>query len=171
MSRISQYNANGLVKFLLKKRDEEVNKAKKELGDYVEQLAYSRIPTTVISLYREHPKYLKTACSVQVSGFGFEYKTFSTTNYFPSQVGSNFQVVLVEGEVERLRILDHKYEDLLKEKKLLSDELLTLIFSLRTYRKILEVIPESKQFLQELGSISLVPAVNSDVTSILNRLK
>jgi hypothetical protein len=62
MSRISQYNANGLVKFLLKKRDEEVNKAKKELGDYVEQLAYSRIPTTVISLYREHPKYLKTAC-------------------------------------------------------------------------------------------------------------
>lgn len=171
MSKISKTNTINLVKFLLKKRDEEIDKAKQELGSYVERLVLTRTPTSVITLYESYPNYLRTSSCVQVSGFGFEYKTFLTPNKFPSLNGNTFQVTLVEGEVKELRTLDLKYEQLVSKRQVLSDELRNLIFTLGTYRKIVETIPESKEFLQQLYSITLVPSVSPNVSSILERLK
>lgn len=174
MARISKENVKSIVEHLLTKRTEEVKLAEKLVKEYVEKLVIEKTNPTILEAFKNFPNYFQTTHLVQVSGFGFNYETFYTLNNCIKNLrGSSYIQLVIEDELvaKKLGELQNKVDILKNNKEVIKGELLTLIFSLGTYKKVIETIPDSKVFIEKLDPSKFTPMVNKSVTSILNKLK
>ena len=172
MSRVSKANVEGLLKFLLKKRSEKIEEVKLEIKKYIDTLVFKRIPFEVCSIQKLFPGYFRLTYDVQVSGFGFNYEYFSSlTSHVRNEEGHYTQLVLEKEEAITLGKLNTKLKLLEKEKTSLKSDLEKLIYSLKTSTKIIETIPDSKEFFDSLGMNTQVAVIPENTVEILKRLK
>lgn len=172
MASMSKVNVEGLVKFLLKKKTEKISEVESRISDYIETLVRKSIPAIISDSFKKFPGYFKITTGVQVSGFGFNYKYYSTEKpYINGHNGSFIQVVLEGGEADKLSNLDLEKLTLEKETESLRNDLRNLIFSLKTPNKVIEIIPSSKEFFDTLIPNYKVAVIPKNTLSILKRLK
>lgn len=173
MARISKDNVNALVSELLKKRTAELREVENEVSIYVESLVVKNTHTLILDAFKKYPNYFVPTKSVQVSGYGFNYQLFYTKNNCVRNCKSSsyHQLIIEEKEAKFLSILQSKVDALKKNIEGIKKELTTLIFSLGTYKKVIETIPESKPFIEKLDPSKFTPMVSKEVSTILNKLK
>lgn len=124
-----------------------------------------RVSKEVLDFYEKHPKYVKSTRLFRLIGNGFNYSYLNTVNEVP-YIGDNSFEPKPE-EAKKLLELINKKQDLKDKLNKLVSEIENLLYSLRTYLKVLIEFPEAEPFLPKTISNKLMINV-SDIRKKLN---
>jgi len=164
MSIITKSMAAEVAKKLTEKKAENLTAAKKELQKVFTEMYEQGANSEILKLYTKYPSYFNSRTEFQVSGNGMSYEWFETTKALPCY---NAQFKPDENQAAELIRLKGVKEAREVELRKLRYELETVLWSLRSYKKIAEFLPEAAPFLPE--KITTALAVN--VSDLRQRLK
>ena len=164
MSIITKTMAAEVAKKLTEKKAESSAAAKTELQRAFTEMYEQKVNPEILKLYAKHPSYFNRRTDFQVSGNGLSYEWFETTKEMPC---ANAQFKPDADQAEELIKLKGVKDARDSELRKLRYELETVLWSLRSYKKIAEFLPEAVPFLPQ--KITTALAVN--VSDLRQRLK
>lgn len=165
MSRITKEIAKEVAQKLTEKKREQIKKTDLELRSKLESMIYKRLPKDVVELFKKHPKYFNTKSCFRVSGNGLNYEYLYTNNEIPYTENSSFDPS--PEEAKELIKLNNKVTDLKNKKNELFREIENLLYSLRTYSKVIAEFPEAEPFLPK----TITNKLTINVSDIRQQLK
>jgi len=164
MSIITKSMAAEVAKKLTEKKANTLAAAKIELQKVFTEMYEQKINPEVLKLYTKYPSYFNSRTDFQVSGNGLNYEWFETLKAMPC---INAQFKPDGNQAAELIRLKGVRDDIGTELRKLRYELETVLWSLRSYKKIAEFLPEAAPFLPAKITTALV--VN--VSDLRQRLK
>lgn len=164
MSRVTKEIAREVAEKLLTLKCEEVKKLDLKIKEMLEGYILKKLPKEVLELSKKYPTYLNSSNDFSVSGNGFSYQHLNTINKLPC---SNTSYEPTPEEAKDLLIVVNKKEDLRQSYFKLIRDIESLLYSLRTYNRVITEFPEAVKFLPNNVSDKLM--VN--VLEIRNQLK
>jgi len=163
MSIITKVIASEVAIKLTAKKQEEINLLRTELREEFESIYLKTIPSEVLKCYEKFPNYFEARNEVSVSGNGFNYQRLFFTKKLPT---SSSHYLPNSVDCESLLKKENAIQDKSKEISKLRTDIEVALFSLRSYKRIIEQFPEAEPFLPE--KISNALAINiSDIQSKL----
>jgi len=164
MSRITKEIASEVALKLISKKSDEIIKLDKEISEIFEVMVLSKLPRAVKETFKSNKVFFNRRKSFQISGNGFDYVYVNTTNEVPY---NNSSFVATAEESKILLPMVNKKTELEVNYRKLYREIETLLYSLRTYSKVIAEFPEAEPFLP--ASISNKLMLN--VSDIRKQLK
>ena len=154
MSRITKELANRIAEKLISKQLEEVKKLNFEFEEKVYLAILKTIPKEVMDCYEKNPDFFNTTRSFYMYGKGWHSETIASSKKLPK---NNFFSAEKLNEADSNKLL--KERQLIDDKKLEAKKLLkeieVALYSLRTYTRISEHLPEAIPFLPSATSTAL----------------
>lgn len=165
MSRITKDIANEVAKKLTQNKTDEIENLENELRLKVHDIVKKRIPDSIIKLFKIHPNYFIKKSYFQFVGNGMNHKGFYINNELPFI--QNNVVEPSKLEADTILKLDNEITNLKTKRNTLRSEIRELLYSLRTYSKVISEFPEAEPFLPKTITNKLI--VN--ISDIRNQLK
>jgi len=165
MSRITEEIAKEIAEKLTEKKKEEIKKTELELRSKLEDFIYLKLPKDVVDLFKKQPNYFNTKSCFRVSGFGLNYEYLYTNNEVPYVNNNSFEPS--EEQAKILLKLNNKVTDLKKKKSELFRNIENVLYSLRTYTKVIAEFPEAEPFLPK----TITNKLSLNVSDIRQQLK
>lgn len=163
MSIITKVIASEVAIKLTAKKQKEINLLRTELREEFESIYLKTIPTEVLKCFEKFPNYFESRNEISVSGNGLNWQRLFFTRKLPVNSGTYLPNKV---DAESLLKKENNIQDRNKEILKLRTEIEIALFSLRSYKRIIEQFPEAQPFLPE--KISNALAINiSDIQSKL----
>lgn len=163
-SRISVEETRQLTNKLLAKHREEIAQLQERKEQFVLEQALSIVPEKVQSLFKDYPNYIETRNSFYLR---YDGRTYEWT-HVGEEVPAHNDVIQIDSETNR------RYEELVDaafKAKVnydeLHDELYNVIYSLRSFKRIVKEIPEAEEFLPKDQEVKAL----MNLTSLRERIK
>lgn len=141
------------------KFNEVENENERKLIEACKKQIEKNIPKELLDIQVKYPQYLNTTCSVEFSDkhlaceAGKRY--FDLQDYYPVEEWARLEVE-VKGEIKKIL---EKMVKIKKEKQQLKIDLKAILFSVTTVKKLLEIVPEFKDYFPENKTeTAIVPA-------------
>lgn len=164
MSVITKTMAAEAAKKLTEKKAEDLQKSAEKISEVFEEMYKKTLSSEVLDLFEKHPSYFKSRTSFQLKGEGLNYEYVCLNKGLP--YSSNIFTPTKTQAAELRKALD----SIERKRKILHDlktEIEITLWSLRSYKKIAEFLPEAVPFLPQKMTTAL--AVN--VSDLRQRLK
>lgn len=166
--RISKDSSRLVASQMLKARYDQQEKLLKELSSLTTSIVLKDMDKGLLKTFKSYPKYFRTRQSVEIFGKGFTGISIPLESKIPtaSEWGSD----RISFDDKTNEWLFDKYKKLTSyknETENLRKELENTLFTLGTFKKIQEALPEAVPFLPK----SSVTAVIPDLNKLRQRLK
>lgn len=164
MSIITKTMAAEVAKKLTEKKAEDLQKTAAKISELFEEMYKETLNPEVLNLFEKHPSYFKSRTDFQLKGEGLNYEYVSLSKGLP--YSSNIFTPTKTQAAGLRKALDSKER---KRKTLhdLKNEIEITLWSLRSYKKIGEFLPEAIPFLPE----KITTALALNVSDLRQRLK
>lgn len=162
--RITKQIAENVASKLLLKKNEYLNLSKDDLEKLVCEIMKSKVPESVLKVFKSNPEYVETSNYISLNGNGFNWERVCLGKQIPCK-NTDYTPTYEES-----RIISEKINTFQKLKKEISDlkhELVVNIFNLKTYKQVEENFPEAYVFLPEIKN----NAVAVNLTTLRAKLK
>lgn len=165
--RITNELAEHVSDKLLAQKKEAIQVLKRERAQVVDTIVVETYPPEVTTFMQEHPGYVQTSTSFNISGHGFNGGHFSASRPHPHK-GTRHIHLTDAKKADKLFKLDTKLEKAENELRNTRNELIELLKNFRTAKKAITEFPECAQHFPT-ESIPMPLAV--DLSRIRNFLK
>lgn len=167
MSRINRSIAEEVAAKLVAPKKEKLETRQKQFSEHITELCLNRIPSDIIVVYDELPKYFQTTCFFRPFGNGWNMQHLELTERLPSLNGNSFSF---EMEVKTSNALLKEYnrnKDQKEQIEQLERDLVNTLLNLKTYKAVTENFPEAAEHLPKI--VNNTVALN--LSDIRNRIK
>ena len=163
MSRITKQIAEDVSKAMTAEKRKAANELKEKFQVIVTAMAFERVPESVQTLFGhvDTKRYIANRGECQLTGGGFDYRWVNFTSPIPFQDNSNC-LTLNEAQGRLLWRLEDDYKKAKEEVDNLKDEIyVTLLYTLKTFKKVEEHFPEAFVHLPKLSGVTAL-SINLD---------
>lgn len=163
MSRITKQIAEDVSRAMTAEKRKAANELKEKFQQVVSEMAFERVPESVQTLFGtpDTRRYIVQRDSCQLTGGGFDYKWVNFPTPIPFQDNNNC-LTLNEAQGRLLWRLEDSYKKAKLEVDNLKDEIyITLLYTLKTFKKVQDHFPEAFEHLPKVGTPTSL-AINLD---------
>lgn len=154
-------SAKSIANSMVRKKKEEIQILKKEIGQIVKDEYLKSVPNSVLISFEEHKNYMKSNSYIYLQGAGFTNDQVQLFEDVPSQVNSIYFVV-PEKISKKVQLLINKQKTKQEEVERLFKSIKNALISLRTFKAIRLHFPEASEHLPGQDK-PMLPAINLDV--------
>ena len=167
--RISKEKATNVAEKLLNPKREKLENLRKELSDYVTEIAKSHIPKPVNDMFKEYPEYVNSVSnSIQIEGEFIDNWSLKHRHISETIPHKNKPILVTKNQSKKIRNLFDKEERMRLEINKLRREIENAVFNLRTYSRCEKEFPEAFKFLPKKN---ITTALQVNVQDIRSKLK
>lgn len=146
MSRITKEIAKEVAEKLTATKHDEWRKTKDSFINKLTEFYNDRIPLDVVLFGEKYPKYIRKSKSIRLYGNGFEYQ-YENLKEEVIELSGNKMFEPTKEQADILIKIQYEYGRLRSEYYDLKSEIETMLYSLRTYNRVLEQFSEAYPFL------------------------
>lgn len=144
-NRITKDLSEKLARDMLVKKEDKLTELNSSLRTFLKTSIRNNIPEEVIKLYKKYPDYFSSRSHFEVSNVnGYHMGWFNLDQEFPAK---GFEFKLDEASSEKFTEINSVIEKKEAEYREVFEQTKEVIYSLRTYKKIIEAFPECKDIL------------------------
>lgn len=167
MSRITKQIAENVAYKLVMPKKTKLKERNIEFSKKITELCWDRVPVEIITLFKTHPSYFRTASIFRPTGNGWNSQYLDLFEEVPSIRGNNFYF---EMEIKTSNALLKEYnrnKDQKEQIEELQRDLVNTLLNLKTYKAVTENFPEAAEHLPKI--VNNTVALN--LSDIRNRIK